>query len=49
MRGEKAVVTDHDAAAFLAPVLQSVQAIVGQVRRRQGFRGINAENAAFFP
>ena len=44
---ENAVVIDHHAGAFLAPVLQGEQTVVHQTGQVCRFRGIDAENAAF--
>ena len=48
MGGEDPVVVHHDAAAFLAPVLQGEKAVVYGGRHVALFRGQHAENAAFF-
>ena len=45
--GEKPIVIDHNAAAFLTPVLQSVEAVVGQACQICRLLAEHAENAAF--
>ena len=46
VRGEYAVVIDHDAGALLPPVLQGVKGIVGQRGHVRRFLGVDAEHAA---
>ena len=47
--GEKhSIVIHHNPAAFLTPVLQSVQAVIDQIGNVVGLGSENTENAAFF-
>ena len=48
MGRENAVVVDHDAAAFLSPVLEGVEPVVNDPSHIGGRRTDDAEYAAFF-
>ena len=47
-RRKDAVIVHHDARAFLSPVLQGIEPVVGQGGKIRLPRSVNAENAAFF-